>query len=176
MARRFRLTYSTVLLCCLLCGTAAGTVLANGLGEQLRELAGGFGLQAAAYADLTAGRRRALWGYVARRRFAELGLAALVGMTPLAAGGFAAAAFAAGAVCGLSVSALTLKRGVWGLPVFLLSAMPQWLMYLPVWSFMALRAEEGLDRLRLRDWLLLAVFAAAGTFLEAYGNPLLMHF
>ena len=176
MAKRLKLTYSIVLLCCLFCGTAVGTILANCLGGQLGELAAGYGQLVPGYSVLTAGQRRRLWGYTARQRMSELGLAALVGMTPLSAGGFAIFAFAAGAVCGLLVSVLTLERGLLGLPLFLLGVFPQWLCYLPVWVFMATRAGEGLDRLRMRAWIFLAVLAGAGIFLEAYINPLFPRF
>ncbi len=176
MTKRLKLTYSMVLLCCLFCGTAAGTILANCLGGQLGELAAGYGQLVPGYSGLTAGQRRRLWGYTARQRMSEMGLAALVGMTPLSAGGFAVFAFAAGAVCGLLVSVLTLERGLLGLPIFLLGVFPQWLCYLPVWVFMATRADEGLDRLRIRTWIFLTVFAGAGIFLEAYINPLFPRF
>ncbi len=175
MMKRLKLTYSMVLLCCLFCGTAAGTILANCLGGQLGELAV-YGQMVPGYSALTAGQRRSLWGYTARQRLSELGLAALVGMTPLSAAGFAVFAFAAGAACGLLVSVLTLERGLLGLPAFLLGVFPQWLCYLPVWVFMAVRAGGGLDRLRMRIWILLTVLAGAGIFLEAYINPLLPRF
>ena len=97
-------------------------------------------------------------------------------MTPLAAGGFAVIAFMTGVFCGLLVAALTFDRGLLGLPIFLLTIFPQWIFYLPVWVFMAIRAGEGLDRLKLRVWFLLAALAAAGIFSEAYLNPLLPRF
>lgn len=176
MIHRLKLTYPMVLLCCLFCGTAAGTILANFLGGQLRDLAGSFSRFPAGYGSLTAKQQRSLLGYTAGQRLSEFGIAALVGMTPLAAGGFAVTAFMAGAVCGLLIAALTFDRGLLGLPIFLLSVFPQWIFYLPVWVFMAVRAGEGLERLKLRAWFLLTALAAAGIFSEAYLNPLLPRF
>ncbi len=174
MARGFKLTYSMVLLCCLFCGAAAGTVLTNCLG---RELIGQLGYISIELKNgLSMSQRRALWGFVARQRLAEFGLAALAGMTPFAAGCFAFLSFTAGVCCGLAVSVITLEKGVMGLPYYLLSLFPQGVLYLPVWAFMAVRAEKGLDRLRLRTWIFLTVLAGAGTLLEAYINPLFLRF
>ncbi len=189
MRRRPVLTYPMVLCCCFFCGLAAGTVFVNCLEgaltapDGLAQYAAGYGMARTAgrfslwgYAELTAKQSRRLWMLTVRQRLSELALMVLVGQTPLAAGGFAALAFLAGCVFGLTLSVLTVARGVWGLPVFLVSLLPQWLCYVPVWLSLAEHAGEGQSVLRPRHWVFSAMLVAVGTFLEAYVNPFLLRF
>lgn len=178
MRQPFHLSFSQVLFLCFLCGAAAGTIGANMLGpEILRTLESGgetvFVLSASA---LDWGQRKQLWQYVFRQRATEFALAVLVGMTPFSSLGFAAGSFAAGMGEGFLLAMATLQYGIRGIFVFLLTLLPQWLFYLPVWIFLALKAEDGLEQVRLLRWPFLAAAAAAGIFLEAYVNPWFWNF
>ncbi len=171
-----RITFPWVLCLCCFCGTAAGAVMANCLGD---ELIGQLGLFSSVYYGsgiLSRIEKRRLWGYVARQRLSEFGLAVLVGLTPFSAAGFAAIAFAGGFCLGFLHAAMTLLRGLAGILSFLAVLMPQWLCYLPAWVILAVRAENGLIDLKPRDWLLPALLVLAGTGLEAWVNPWLLCF
>lgn len=173
--RLFRnITFSWVLFVAFFCGTAAGAVAANALSADLLGQLGYFGsiYRMSSLPDRI--QKRRLWEMVCRQRLTGIGLAVLVGMTPLAAPGFVFICFAGGFGCGLMIAVMTLQRGILGMLTYLLTMFPHWLFYLPVWAFLAVKAEDGLSVLRLRIWGGLAVLMLLGTILEAYVNPYLM--
>lgn len=180
MRRLFRLSFGHVLCLCLFCGVTAGTVAANLLGAEVLEVMSGRSVagQLAGSAiwpqlsnALDQGMKTDLWRYVLHKRLTEFGLAALVGMTPFSALGFSGIVFAGGLGGGFLLSVVTLQNGISGIFVFLLIVFPHWLFYLPVWTVLALKSEEGLEQMRFRLWMLLAAAVFAGIFLEIFINP-----
>lgn len=189
MRQRSVLTYPAVLCGCFFCGLLSGTIFVNCLAggsaaaDGLAQYAARRGMNGAAgwfrlwgLTGLTMEQRLRLWSAAARQRLSEFGLAFLVGLTPLAPEGYALLAFAAGCGCGLAVSVLTLTGGLLGLPMFVVSLLPQWLCYLPVWLMLARYAGGDAGRLRAGRCIFLAALAGIGTFFEAYVNPCLLRF
>ncbi len=191
MRRLFSISFYQVLILCFFCGLLAGTVSANLLGPEI--LAGELSVlemegAAGGTAGMTAGtgdgnmefltgvslnqeQRKVLWSYVFRQRAKEFGLAVLVGMTPFSALGFSAAAFAGGLGSGFLLSMVTLEIGIGGMPIFLMTLLPQWLCYAPVWIVLALKSADGLEQMKLRLWPVLAAAVLAGMCLETWVNP-----
>ncbi len=173
--RRFpRIPFPWVLLLAFICGSAAGAAAANALGGLILQQIGYLDSLYRTGTALSGEQKGRLLGYVFCQRAREFGLAVLIGMTPAAAFGFLLICFAGGLGCGLLVSVLTMKAGMFGIFLFFRMVLPQWLLYFPAWAFLAVKSEDGLGKLRMRSWLLPAVLAAAGIFLESYVNPCLI--
>ncbi len=166
-----RITFPWVLCLCCFCGTAAGAVTANCLGEELPEQLGLFLAIYQRSGTLSRTEMRNLLGYAARQRLSEFGLAALIGLTPFSAAGFAAIAFAGGFCLGFLHAAVTLLQGIAGILSFLSLLMPHWLCYLPAWAILAVQAEDGLAAMKPRRWLLATLLVLGGIWMEAYVNP-----
>lgn len=99
-----------------------------------------------------------------------MGIGGLVGMTPLAKWAFGGIAMVFGFNSGLLISTFTLQSGWMGLFHFLKSVMPQWIFYGLGWVILAAGCENGLEKAKIRMWLLLVIAILAGTLLEVFLN------
>lgn len=171
-AVRIRVAHSDRLFMSFFLGIAAGTAAAGWLGPELLSQMGHLDLQSHAAAAKEAGGH--FWRYILRRRLAEFAMGCLVCMTPAAVFGALGLFFCGGFFCALLMMVLTMQDGFRGVLDFAGVLLPQWLLYAPVWIVLAVSADQGLARLRLRMWMGMAAAVLAGTFLEAFVNPLLL--
>ena len=169
--RKIRLgAFSDVLFLLFAAGSIIGCVTANLLSGELLKQIGYF--DSVYQWEYTMGmeEKGMLWRYTARRRFLEMGLGGLVGMTPLAKWAFGGIAMVFGFNSGLLISTFTLQSGWMGLFHFLKSVMPQWIFYGLGWVILAAGCENGLEKAKIRMWLLLVIAILAGTLLEVFLN------
>lgn len=66
----------------------------------------------------------------------------------------------------VSLSLLTMQKGIWGLPVFLWRTFPQSIAYLTAWSAVSVWAGSREKKLRFPAVLFLLFIVAAGAFFE----------
>ena len=160
--RKLRLgSFPDLLFLLFAAGSIIGCVTANLLSKELLKQIGYF--DSIYQWESSMGREE-------RRRFLEVGTGALVGMTPLARGAFGGIAMAFGFGLGLLISTFTLERGWMGIFLFLKSVMPQWIFYGLGWVILAAGCDNGLEKAKLRMWLLLVMAVLAGTLLEVFFN------
>ncbi|MCI8725231.1 MAG: DUF2460 domain-containing protein [Hungatella sp.] len=169
--RKLRLgSFPDLLFLLFAAGSIIGCVTANLLSKELLKQIGYFDSIYQWESSMGREERRQFWSYTARRRFLEVGTGALVGMTPLARGAFGGIAMAFGFGLGLLISTFTLERGWMGIFLFLKSVMPQWIFYGLGWVILAAGCDNGLEKAKLRMWLLLVMAVLAGTLLEVFFN------
>ena len=167
MKRIRGITYLDGLLLLFMAGSAAGCMIANLLsGELLRQL-GYFDLTYTDMQTLDAGEKNQLWLYTLKRRMSQLALGGLIGMTPFARAAFFVLAFSTGFGCSVMISTCTLLNGWQGLTQFLRAVLPQGLPYMAVICLMAAASEQGLEKMKVKVWLLLALLTLLGTWLES---------
>ena len=69
---------------------------------------------------------------------------------------------------GMGVIYFTLEKGLWGLPLFLRSLLPQGIFYLMVWYVLSRWSFSTRKRLRLPALAFLMLLTACGAAFEAY--------
>lgn len=167
------ISYSDLLCLLFLAGSIAGCVAANLLSGELLKQIGYFNSVYQWENSMGMEEKGQLWQYIAKRRFLELGIGSLIGMTPFAVAAFGVLVFVFGFSTSLLISVFTLQSGWLGLVYFLKSILPQWVFYGMVWSILAAGAQNGLEKMKIRVWLLLILIVFAGTLLEAFLSPYL---
>lgn len=173
MKRSIRIPYQERLLFCFLGGVIVGTVIANLLSSELRSQVGYFDALFLSGGVLNAAERKRLWIYVLRQRLLEVTGAWLVSLTTFASAGFQCLIALAGAGVGITVSVITLQKGMLGLPFYLATILPQWLFYIPVWLVLARWAGEDSRFIRWKAMVVLLALILLGTMSEVAINPFL---
>ncbi len=159
---------------CLLCffaGLIAGTVMANFWYPSFMEEAGYYLGLLDRNMNLDKGQRIQLFYQVLRQRGIEVGVAWLIGLTAYAVPLFCLLTAGIGFSMGFVLSVITVQKGLMGLPVFLMTVMPQGLCYIPLWSILLLWGMQKERRFRIPAFLLLLLLAALGSACEAWINP-----
>lgn len=159
---------------CLLCffaGLIAGTVMANFWYPSFMEEAGYYLGLLDRNMNLDKGQRIQLFYQVLRQRGIEVGVAWLIGLTAYAVPLFCLLTAGIGFSMGFVLSVITVQKGLMGLPVFLMTVMPQGLCYIPLWSILLLWGVQKERRFRIPAFLLLLLLAALGSACEAWINP-----
>lgn len=168
-----RVKYEDWLLLAFLGGILFGTAAVNLAGASLQEQAGSLS-QVLTYEGVTGARDGGrLLRAVARQRAVELAFLWILGLTVIARPAFCAVAGWAGMSAAAVLSVLTCREGVFGLPVYLLSILPQYLFYLPVWIFLAGAAGRS-ARLPVRLAAAGICLVAAGIWCETWVSPWLL--
>lgn len=167
-----RLRYQDLLALSFLLGIVLGTAAVRFFGwpvvlEQSGQagLAGRGGMMA--WKEM-AGNFGGLFG----RRFLQLAAGWMMGMTVCSVPLFCLAAACGGLSWSVTLSILTARKGLLGLPAFLGSLFPQWLVYGAVWWVLALWAGQEVKRVRLGAFLLLVLLTALGAWAETFLNPI----
>ena len=158
-------------LICFFAGLIAGTVMANFWYPSFMEEAGYYLGLLDRNMNLDKGQRVQLFYQVFRQRGIEVGVAWLIGLTAYAAPLFCLLTAGIGFSMGFVLSVITVQKGLMGLPVFLMTVMPQGLCYLPLWSILLLWGMQKEGRFRVTAFLLLLFLAALGSACEAWINP-----
>ncbi len=161
-------------LLCFFAGLIAGTFMANFWYPSLREEAGYYLSLLVTNVNLDKGERVQLFGQVFKQRIVEVWIAWLVGMTAYAVPLFCLFTAGIGFSMGAVLSVITVQKGLMGLPVFLLTVMPQALCYIPLWSILLLWVMQKGRRFRIPAFLLLLFLSAAGSACEAWVNPIFL--
>lgn len=159
---------------CLLCfftGLVAGTVMANFWYPSLSGEAGYYISIMDTNINLNKGERVQLFGQVIKQRIVEVWIAWLVGLTAYAVPLFCLFTAGIGFSMGAVLSVITVQKGLMGLPVFLMTVMPQAICYIPLWCILLLWGMEKGRRFRIPAFLLLLFLSAAGSACEAWINP-----
>ena len=162
---------------CLLCffaGLIAGTVMANFWYPSFMEEAGYYLGLLDRNMNLDKGQRIQLFYQVLRQRGIEVGVAWLIGLTAYAVPLFCLLTTGIGFSMGFVLSVITVQKGLMGLPVFLMTVMPQGLCYIPLWSILLLWGMQKERRFRIPAFLLLLLLAALGSACEAWINPIFL--
>lgn len=160
-------------------GILLGTVFANTVGADFQEQIGILGNYVGERLPAQGGYRGQLFLMVLRQRGLELLLLWLLSLTALAMPACVAAAGYYGFSMAVILSMTTMQMGITGLPGFLSSLLPQYLVYVPFWCLFALRCMRIRGRFRyprelgmhVASFLLFLVIFAAGAWLEAYVGP-----
>ncbi len=163
-------TFLDMLLLLFAAGSIIGCVSANLLSGELLKQIGYFDAVYQWENSMGMAKKGMFWKYTMKRRFLEMGMGALLGMTPLVKWAYGGIALMLGFNSGLLISTFTLERGWMGLFLFLRSVMPQWLFYGFGWVVLAAGSENGLERMKVRVWLLLALLVFTGTLAEVFFN------
>jgi stage II sporulation protein M len=160
-----------IYLICFFIGLTAGTVMANFWYSS-------FSGEAVYYlglldrnVNLKSGERMQLFGQVFSQRLMEVWIIWLIGMTAYALPLFCVFMSMAGISMGFVLSVITVQKGLMGLPVFVMTVMPQSLCYLPVFGILLMLGIQKERRFRIPAFLLLLLLTAAGSGLEAWINP-----
>lgn len=164
------MSFSDMLFLLFAAGSIIGCVMANLLSGELLKQIGYFNSIYQWERSLGLEERGQLWKYTGKRRFLEFGTGALVAMTPLAKWAYGCIALVFGFNSGLLISTFTLESGWMGLFLFLKSVIPHWILYGLSWMILAVGCENGLEKMKIRVWLLLILLILGGTFLEVFLN------
>ena len=158
---RWRFPFS---LCfCFLMGSVVGSVVTNLLGRELLMQIGSFDLWYEVHTDF----RQNL-----KKRLGQFFVGSLGGMTSFSGAWFSLLFLIMGAGMGVWITALTLYGGWRGILLFLAKILPHWLLYGSLWLFLAAGGETGLDHMKLRGWIFLVLWLAAGILTESRIAPL----
>lgn len=170
------ISYEDRLLLCFLAGVVGGTVAANLFCVELQSRVGYFDAWLTAGRELDGAIRQEMWHYVLQQRVPEfLGLW-LVSLTVFSAAGFSLLMGVGGVAAGVSVSILTMQKGIAGILIYPVTLFPHTLCYIPVCLFLARRAGEKGRSFRLAGMAVLGAVWLLGTLLEVYINPLISQF
>ncbi|WP_139348721.1 stage II sporulation protein M [Clostridium sp. Marseille-P2415] len=159
---------------CFFAGLLAGTVMANFWYPSFADEAGYYLGLLDRNVNLGQGERVQLFGQVLRQRMVEVWIAWLIGMTAYSVWLFYFLTAGFGFSMGFVLSVITVQKGLMGLPVFLVTVMPQALCYLPLWCILLLWGMQKERRFRIPAFLLLLFLTAAGSACEAWINPVLL--
>lgn len=160
-----------IYLICFFIGLTAGTVMANFWYSSFSDEAVYYLGLLNRNVDLGKGERMQLFGQVLSQRLMEVWIIWLIGMTAYALPLFCAFMTMAGFSMGFVLSVITVQKGLMGLPVFVMTVMPQCLFYLPVFGILLLLGLQKERRFRIPAFILLLLLTAAGSGLEAWINP-----
>ncbi|MFT4106078.1 MAG: stage II sporulation protein M [Lacrimispora sp.] len=161
---------------CFLAGLVAGTAAANFWYPAFMEEAGYYLALLEGQVNLNQAERLGLFGQVFRQRAAEVWIAWLMGLTVYGAFLFCLLTAGMGFSMGFILSVITIQKGLMGLPVFLMSMMPQGLLYIPLWGILLFWGMQKERRFRIPAFLLLLALAALGSACEAWLNPVFLKF
>lgn len=156
---------------CFFAGLIAGTVMANFCYPSLMEKAVYYMSLLNRNVNLDKGERIQLFYQVLRQRGIEVWIAWLIGLTAYAVPMYCLLTAGIGFSMGFVLSIITVQKGLMGLPVFLMSVMPQGICYLLLWSILLLWGLQNGRRFRIPAFLLLFFLAALGSACEAWINP-----
>ncbi len=156
---------------CFLAGLVAGTAAANFWYPTFMEEAGYYLALLEGQVNLNQEERLGLFGQVLKQRAAEVWIAWLMGLTVYGTFLFCLLTAGMGFSMGVILSVITIQKGLMGLPVFLMSLMPQGLLYLPLWGILLFWGMQRGRRFRIPAFLLLLLLAALGSACEAWLNP-----
>jgi len=125
-------------LLCFFAGLIAGTVMANFCYPSLLEKAVYYMSLLDRNVNLDKGERIQLFYQVLKQRGIEVWIAWLIGLTAYAVPMYCLLTAGIGFSMGFVLSIITVQKGLMGLPVFLMSVMPQGVCYLLLWSILLL--------------------------------------
>lgn len=161
---------------CFFIGIGAGTLWINMMSGELQEQLGAFGhAWAAAGAgkiDISAAQIRSV---MIKRETAAVFLW-IIGMTLFSLPGILISSAFAGFTMAAVLSLTTLQSGVWALPVYICSVLPQAFFYIPAAAVLIIWAAEQQKKTHLAGFLVLCVLVAAGSLAETCLNPYVMIF
>lgn len=158
-------------LICFFAGLIVGTVMANFWYPSFVEDAGYYVGILDRNVNLNKGERVQLFYQVLRQRGVEVWIAWLIGLTAYAVPLFCILTAGIGVSMGFVLSVITIQKGLMGLPVFLMTVIPQGLCYLPLWCILLFWGMQKERRFRIPAFLLLLCLAALGSACEAWINP-----
>lgn len=168
---KFQLRRRTPYLLCFFAGLGVGTFLANFWYPSFAQEAVYYLGLLDRNVNLNKGESMKLFGQVFRQRLVQVGIAWLVGLTVYGSFVFCLLTAGIGFSVGFVLSVITVQKGLMGLPVFLMTIMPQALCYLPLWGILFLWAVQSGRRFRLPAFFLLLALTAAGSACETWLNP-----
>lgn len=160
-----------IYLICFFIGLTAGTVMANIWYSSFSDEAVYYLGLLDRNVNLKSGERMQLFGQVFSQRLMEVWIIWLIGMTAYALPLFCVFMSMAGISMGFVLSVITVQKGLMGLPVFVMTVMPQSLCYLPVFGILLMLGIQKERRFRIPAFILLLLLTAAGSGLEAWINP-----
>jgi stage II sporulation protein M len=160
-----------IYLICFFIGLTAGTVMANFWYSSFSDEAVYYLGLLDRNVNLKSGDRMQLFGQVFSQRLMEVWIIWLIGMTAYALPLFCVFMSMAGISMGFVLSVITVQKGLMGLPVFVMTVMPQSLCYLPVFGILLMLGIQKERRFRIPAFILLLLLTAAGSGLEAWINP-----
>jgi len=158
-------------LLCFFVGLIAGTVMANFWYPLFMEEAGYYLSLLDRNINLNKGERIQLFYQVLRQRGIEVWIAWLIGLTAYAVPMYCLLTAGIGFSMGFVLSVITVQKGLMGLPVFLMTVLPQGVCYLFLWSILLLWGMQNGRRFRIPAFLILLFLVALGSACEAWINP-----
>lgn len=166
---RFYMSVLTAL--CFFVGIAAGTVWVNMMSKEVQEELSVFGQAwlAAEQGKVVPRPDRILPVLIKREMGA--GFLWLVGMSLFSAPGLLAVAAFGGFSMASVISLTTVQAGLFGLPVYLLSILPQMIFYLPVIGILFFWGMEPYKKPHVAGFIVLMLMIAAGSVAETCLNP-----
>lgn len=169
-----RLKKEEAIVFCFFAGLLGGTAAANLLYPSMSREAGYYLELLDGSFRLREEERLSLFWQILRQRLSQVGIAWLMGMTAYAFPIFCLASAALGLSAGLLLSVITVQKGIFGLPFFLMTLFPQILCYLPLGAILLLWVTDKQRRLSIPALFILALLAALGSACEAWLNPLFL--
>lgn len=171
MKRIRGMSFWTLWFLCIMGGVVTGTVWANLLSRELLGQIGYFDGLYRTGAKSYEGQQRQLWRYIIGQRLWETLVCSLIAVTPFAVPGYLAMTFGAGFVLAVVITVFTVEKRWLGLVYWLISVFPHGLSYLAAAMVLTAAVKERREIERLRVWLAVGIFVAAGSFLEAWVAP-----
>jgi stage II sporulation protein M len=156
---------------CFFAGLIAATVMANFWYPSFMEEAGYYMGLLDRNVSLDKGDRIQLFYQVLRQRGIEVWIAWLIGLTAYALPLYCLLTAGIGFSMGFILSVITVQKGLMGLPVFLMTVMPQGFCYLPLWSILLWWGMQRGRRFKIPAFLLLLFLSALGSACEAWISP-----
>lgn len=161
----------TALTVFFLAGIAAGTIWVGVMPDDLKEQLNLF--SRAQTAALRPGTDPGLFFHIFLRREAQAGFLWLMGMTVCSLPGLFLTAACGGFSAAALLSLLTVQAGLFGLPLYLATLLPQAFLYLPAIFVLFSWGLEPYKKTHPAGFLVLSVVIALGALAECYLNPLL---
>lgn len=158
---------------CLFAGSVTGTVWANGMGAELREQIGAY-TQVCISGEYLGELGTEMLAEVFLRRALAAAAGWLIGMTLLARPAICVLAAGTGFSMAFLISCMTVQWGAGGLPVFVASLLPQWLLYVPVAAVLLSWAMAGQEKTHLPGFAVLLLLLFAGSVTELWFNPVVL--
>lgn len=165
---------SSLVVFCFFVGIFVGTVWINLMTKDIQEQLGVFGQAWILKSPKSFSLRLEQILPVLVKREMEAGFLWLTGMTLFAVPGLLAAAAFGGFTMAAVISLMTIQVGLIGLPLYMLSVIPQALFYVPVIAVLFFWGMERQKKMHVAGFLVLMLAVAAGALAEVCVNPYLM--
>jgi stage II sporulation protein M len=168
--------YENVFLVCFFAGVLLGTIIANLLYSALTNQAGYYLGLLGQSTSLGKNEKMDLFIQICRQRIIEVVIIWGVGLTAYAIPCFCLLTGGLGLSMGVVLSVMTGQKGLLGLPVFIMTIIPQIFCYVPVICLLLMWGIRRNGKFRIPALLFLLLLVITGSACETWLNPFFLGF